>query len=99
MLRQYKVPVGLNESERETIKEYFDKKNAQKGFIRRIFSRRKRSEFDELEGMMNDHSRVFYLMAPDNKFLAFYPIDIDENELAEQMIEEISYDLGTKYIS
>jgi len=48
---------------------------------------------------MNDHSRVFYLMGPNNKFLAFYTIDIDENTLAEQMLEEISYDLGTRYIS
>jgi cytochrome oxidase Cu insertion factor (SCO1/SenC/PrrC family) len=30
---------------------------------------------------MNDHSRVFYLMGPDNKFLAFYTLDIDEEEL------------------
>lgn len=48
--------------------------------------------------MMNDHSRVFYLMGADNRFLAFYPLDIDENELAQNVIEDISYDLGNKYI-
>ena len=47
---------------------------------------------------MNDHSRVFYLMGPDNKFLAFYLIDIDENELANQVMEDISYNIGIKYI-
>lgn len=48
--------------------------------------------------MLNDHSKVFYLMAPDNKFLAFYNIDVDENELASHALEEISYDIGIKYI-
>jgi hypothetical protein len=47
---------------------------------------------------MNDHSRVIYLMGADNRFLAFYPLDIDENELAANVIEDISYDLGNKYI-
>jgi hypothetical protein len=37
-------------------------------------------------------------MGADNRFLGFYPLDIDENELAQQVIEEISYDLGTRYI-
>ncbi len=47
---------------------------------------------------MNDHSRVFYLMGPNNKFCAFYNLDIDERELANQIIEDISYDIGVKYI-
>lgn len=48
--------------------------------------------------MMNDHSRVFYLMSPENRFLAFYHLDMEENELANNIIEDISFDLGTKYI-
>jgi hypothetical protein len=37
-------------------------------------------------------------MGADNRFLGFYPVDIDENELMRNVIEDISYDLGNKYI-
>jgi len=98
MLRKYKVPAGLTEYERETVKQYFDEKIKKTGRLEKLKFWKKKNEFDPLEGMMNDHSKVFYLMAPDNKFLAFYKLDIDENELAEQMVEDISYDMGTRYI-
>lgn len=96
MLRDYKVPVGMNGDERELIKDYFDEKNENKKKKKRFWNRKE--EYDTIGGMINDHSRVFYLMAPDNKFLAFYSLDIDENELADLLMEEISYDLGIKYI-
>lgn len=97
MLRVFKVPVGLNEDERDAIKAYFDNKKSKEGRFERL-KFWKRREFDPIEGMMNDHSRVFYLMGADNRFLAFYPLDIDENELVHNVIEDISYDLGNKYI-
>jgi len=34
------------------------------------------------------------LMGRDNRFLAFFPTDLEENELAEQILEEITYDIG-----
>ena len=37
-------------------------------------------------------------MAPDNKFLAFYPLDFSEDELVKQLTEDISYDLGSGFI-
>jgi len=37
-------------------------------------------------------------MAPDNKFLAFYPLDLSEHELATQLIEDMSYDIGVSHI-
>ena len=46
------------------------------------------------EGFLNDHSRAIYLMAPDNKFLSFYSLDLSEGELAKQLVEDISYDIG-----
>ena len=52
---------------------------------------------DAAEGFLNDHSRTMYLMAPDNKFLAFYPLDLSERELATQLVEDISYDIGQGY--
>lgn len=45
---------------------------------------------------MNDHSRVFYLMGADNRFLSFYSLDLDENDLMQNIIEDISYDMGSK---
>lgn len=82
MLKVFKVPVGLNEDERESIKDYFSQKKAKEGRLERFKFWKPKENFDPLEGMMNDHSRVFYLMGADNRFLAFYSLDIDENELA-----------------
>lgn len=33
--------------------------------------------------LLDDHSSVLYLISSENKFLAFYPVDIDEKELYE----------------
>jgi cytochrome oxidase Cu insertion factor (SCO1/SenC/PrrC family) len=81
MLRVFKVPVGLNETERQTIKDYFDRKKENEGRFEKFKFWKRKPKFDPLEGMMNDHSRVFYLMGADNRFLAFYPLDIEEKEL------------------
>lgn len=69
----------MNEEEKEIFREYFDKANGLKK--KRFWNRKKK--FNPIDGILNDHSRVFYLMAPDNKFLAFYSLEIDENELAD----------------
>lgn len=50
------------------------------------------------EGVLNDHSKAIFLMAPDNKFLNFYRLDLAPKELAEQIIEDASYDIGSTYI-
>ena len=47
---------------------------------------------------MNDHSRVFYLIGPENQFLAFYNLDVELNELATNVMDDMSYDLGIKYV-
>ena len=39
-----------------------------------------------------------YLMAPDNQFLSYYSLDLTEKELAQQITEEISYDIGVRHI-
>ena len=98
MLRVFKVPVGLNEEEREAIKNYFSNKKEKQGRFEKLKFWKSGEDFDPIEGMMNDHSRVFYLMGADNRFLGFYSIDIDEKELMQNVIEDISYDLGNKYI-
>jgi cytochrome oxidase Cu insertion factor (SCO1/SenC/PrrC family) len=81
MLKVFKVPVGLNEDERQAIRDYFDNKKQKDGMFERLKFWKSKSKFDPLEGMMNDHSRVFYLMGADNRFLAFYSLEIDEKDL------------------
>ena len=97
MLRIFKVPVGLNEDERQAIKNYFDRKKEKEGKLEFLKFWKRNPKFDPLEGMMNDHSRVFYLMGADNRFLSFYSLDLDENDLMQNIIEDISYDMGSKY--
>jgi len=61
-----------------------------------MFSRKE--GLDPSDSILDDHSRVIYLMSNENRFMAAYSLDISESELAEQIIEEISYDIGTLYI-
>jgi cytochrome oxidase Cu insertion factor (SCO1/SenC/PrrC family) len=75
MLKAFKVPVGVSDEEVEEIKKFFAKKQ---GFIERWLHR----TTDAAEGYTNDHSRAMYLMAPDNNYVAFYSLDLAENELA-----------------
>ena len=46
----------------------------------------------------NKHSKVIYLMGPDNKFLQFFDIDTEPNELADLIADEISYDVGIRHL-
>jgi cytochrome oxidase Cu insertion factor (SCO1/SenC/PrrC family) len=89
MLKMYKVPVGLTDKEAEEIKSYF-MTASKPGLFKRWFGRKQ----DAADGYLNDHSRAMYLMAPDNKFVAFYTLNLSEDELRDQIIEDISYDIG-----
>lgn len=90
MLRKFKVPAGLNDEEVEQAKEFFAK---EKTLLERAQFWKK-----EPVDILNDHSRVMYLMSSDNKFLAFYQLDIAESELKEQIIEDIGTDIGQRYL-
>ena len=99
MLSQFKVPVGVNPDEVAKTREFFQQES--KGlmsYISWIWTPRQKSLDEAAEGYLNDHSRVIYLIAPDNKFLAFYSLDLGERELATQITEDISYDIGTMHI-
>lgn len=83
------------------MKEYFaeQKKKEKKRWFSSLAFWRKDQNYDaSADGYLNDHSRAIYLMAPDNKFLAFYPLDLSEHELATQLIEDMSYDIGVSHI-
>ena len=91
MMRNYRVPVGMSPEEIEKATEFFDKKQNQK----RWYQRKKKINHMYSD---NNNSKAIYLMGPDNKFLQFYNLDIEMNELAEQITEEISYDIGIRHI-
>mmetsp|Transcript_18426 Transcript_18426/g.18087 ORF Transcript_18426/g.18087 Transcript_18426/m.18087 type:complete len:172 (-) Transcript_18426:9-524(-) len=44
-----------------------------------------------------DHTIVTYLMGPDNDFITYLGSNLNENEMAEIILDEISADLGKKY--
>lgn len=44
-----------------------------------------------------DHTIVTYLMGPDNEFITYLGSNLNENEMAEIILDEISSDLGKKY--
>lgn len=62
MMRAYKVPVGLNAEEQVRANEFFDRKQKDKKWYETIF--RKKQKLNMLSD--NNHSKVIYLMGPDN---------------------------------
>ena len=46
----------------------------------------------------NKHSDVVYLMGADNKFLQFFHIGTELDDLIQQVKEEISYDVGINHL-
>ena len=59
---------------------------------------KKKSAMQAAEGVLGHNSKAIFLMAPDNKFLNFYRLDLTEKELANQIIEDVSYDIGNTHI-
>lgn len=95
MLKKFRVPVGLSDQESKEFESYFETQRKQKsGFFKRWFSR----EQDASLGYLNDHSKCMYLMTPDNNFITFYSLEMSEQELADQLIEDISYDIGSRFV-
>jgi len=101
VLRKFKVPYGLNDVEKDQMQGYFESE-AEKAQKASYFSRfntwlsgnQRKSVAEAADGALNDHSKAIFLMAPDNKFLNFYRLDLTEKELATQIIEDASYDIG-----
>ena len=81
------MPVGLNDTEQEKLQEFFmsevERKRKASYFGRFAFWQSKEKTMDEAaNGVLNDHSKAIFLMAPDNKFINFYRLDLAEKELA-----------------
>ena len=45
-----------------------------------------------------DHSIIVYLMGPDNQFLTYLGSNLDEKDMANLMLDEISSDLKRKVL-
>ena len=89
MLKHFKVPAGLTPEECEQTKELF-RRESEKSIIAQI----RRTIFGEEVTLLNDHSPVMYLLSCDNKFLTFYQLDISVQELVQQILDDISQDIG-----
>ena len=100
ILRKFKVPIGLNEEERKQMQELFEKDEDKPGFFASLMGagEKKKSAMQAAEGVLGHNSKAIFLMAPDNKFLNFYRLDLTEKELANQIIEDVSYDIGNTHI-
>ena len=91
ILRKFKVPFGLNDVEKEQMKDYFlseEEKNAKASIFGKMNAwlsgnSSKKSLNDAAEGVLGRNSKAIFLMAPDNKFLNFYRLDLTPKELAE----------------
>ena len=98
------MPVGLNDEEVEKLNEYFvteaekAKSASWISWFTSQFTTSEKTMNEAASGLLNDHSKAMFLMAPDNKFLTFYRLDLHEKELATQIIEDISYDIGQVHI-
>lgn len=55
-------------------------------------------KYDANESEMNDHSKVYYLIGPDNQFISFYKLETDVNDLYSTIMDDISYDFSLKYV-
>ena len=44
------------------------------------------------------HSIIVYLMSPENKFLTYLGSNLDENDMANIILDEISHDLKSKVL-
>ena len=45
-----------------------------------------------------DHTIVSYLIGPENEFLTYLGSNLNEHEMADIVLDEISNDLGSKYL-
>ena len=84
------MPIDFTPDEIEKVNEYFEK--AHKKDKKWFEFWKKKKTYNQVYD--TKHSRVIYLMGPDNKFIQFYSIDIEQKELTEAIMDEISYDIG-----
>ena len=70
-MRNYRVPVGMSEEEQAKAQEYFDKN---KKVVKKWYQFWKKSNKMHEMYSSNDHSKVIYLMSPENNFITFYDI-------------------------
>ena len=74
MLRKFKVPVGLTPEEVEKLNEYFASGQIDKRKWYQKLYKKKDQGVDIYTD--HEHSRVIYLMDPDNSFLQMFPLDM-----------------------
>jgi cytochrome oxidase Cu insertion factor (SCO1/SenC/PrrC family) len=95
MLKKFKIHVSKIYLTDEEEKEDFDtlKMNAPKVVdkMQEWEEKDKNKSLDEKYTL--DHSIIVYLMSPNNKFLTYLGSNLDENDMADIILDEIAADI------
>ena len=96
MLKRFKIHVSKIYLSDEEVKEDMDtlKENAPE-----VIERMKNIETKKDEKYTLDHSIIVYLIGPDNQFLTYLGSNLDEKDMADIILDEISADLKRKVIN
>eukprot|EP00343_Euplotes_focardii_P011023 CAMPEP_0205827902 /NCGR_PEP_ID=MMETSP0206-20130828/33452_1 /ASSEMBLY_ACC=CAM_ASM_000279 /TAXON_ID=36767 /ORGANISM="Euplotes focardii, Strain TN1" /LENGTH=339 /DNA_ID=CAMNT_0053129221 /DNA_START=16 /DNA_END=1032 /DNA_ORIENTATION=- len=80
-----------------TEEEEKEDEDAMKAIAPEVIEQMKDKELKKDDKYSLDHTIVTYLMGPDNDFITYLGSNLNENEMAEIILDEISSDLGRKY--
>ena len=96
MLKRFKIHVSKIYLTDEEVKEDMDtlKENAPQ-----VIERMKGIEIKKDEKYTLDHSIIVYLIGPDNQFLTYLGSNLDEKDMADIILDEISADLKRRVLS
>lgn len=62
-----------------------------------VIERMKEKELKKSDKYSLDHTIVTYLMGPDNEFVTYLGSNLNEEEMAEIILDEISADIGKRF--
>ena len=99
MLKKFKIHVSkiylTDEEEKEDMETL--KQNAPQ--VEQKMKEWEKQKKAEEEKYTLDHSIVVYLMGPDNQFLTYLGSNLDENDMTDIILDEISADLKRKVLT
>jgi len=96
MLKRFKIHVSkiylTDEEEKEDLKTL--KENAPE-----VLEKMEKIKGKNEEKYTLDHSIIVYLIGPDNQFLTYLGSNLDENDMTDIILDEISADLKKKVLN
>lgn len=94
ILKKFKIhssKIFLTEEEEKEDEE------AMKAVAPNVIEEMKKAKPSKNDKYSLDHTIVTYLMGPDNEFITYLGSNLNEKEMAEIILDEISSDIGRKY--